>query len=114
MADQTYEDKLEARFKELEDVAAKHSQAKSEVSHLEEFKKSKLAMLMKECESKHSSCAAQEREARCHPEYLELLEGLKAAVEMEAFARHKLKIAELRFEAWRTVMANKRAEMQLR
>lgn len=106
---------IEKRFDELRKQASDCAEAKAQVDYLEEFKKSKLAILMKEYEQKGITTASgQEREARADKEYIELLEGLKAArIEYEKL-RWELEITKMRFEAWRSKQATNRAEMQLR
>jgi hypothetical protein len=87
--------------------APKYAKAKAERVYLEEFRKSKKALLMKG--SGESAVAAQEREAYSHPEYQALLEGLKAAVENEETLRWGLVAAQARVEIWRTESANNRS-----
>lgn len=101
-------------FKSLDfirDQAPAYAKAKSERIYLEEFRKSKKAMLMRDAEiAGHKSSAAQEREAYADPEYLVVLEGLKAAVEQEEVLRWRIVGAQAKIEAWRTIEANRRAE----
>jgi hypothetical protein len=102
-------------FSKLDSLSAEYAEAQSTVEYLEEFKKSKLALLMKEAEIKgHNTAAAQEREARSSKEYLELLEGLRVATEQAIRAKWALKKFEMEFERWRTKESTKRAEMNLR
>lgn len=86
--------------------APKYAKAKAERVWIEEFRKSKKALLMKACPE--SSIAAQEREAYADPEYRALLDGLKAAVEAEETLRWGLVAAQARVEIWRTEQANNR------
>lgn len=86
--------------------APKFAAAKAERVYLEEFRKSKKALLMKE--SPGLAIAAQEREAYAHPDYLSLLDGLKAAVEVEEKLKWDLIAAQARVEIWRTESANNR------
>lgn len=80
---------------------------------IEEFKKSKLAMLMKVAEvAGHKTVASQEREAYADPSYVELIEGLRVSVEEEQRLFWELQVLQYRFEKWRTQQANNRAEMQ--
>jgi hypothetical protein len=88
--------------------APKFAKAKSERVYLEEFRKSKKALLMGQ--SGESAANAQERYAYAHAEYLALLEGLKAAVEVEERLRWDLIAAQARVEIWRTESANNRAQ----
>jgi hypothetical protein len=86
--------------------APKYAQAKADRVYLEEFRKSKKSLLMKT--SGENAVAAQEREAYSHPEYIALLEGLRAAVEAEETLRWGLVAAQARVEIWRTESANNR------
>lgn len=88
--------------------ASKFAQARANRVYLEEFRKSKKAMLMKQ--SSESSAVAQERDAYAHPEYLGLLDGLRQAVEIEEKLRWDLIAAQARVEVWRTEQATARAE----
>lgn len=95
----------------IRDNAPAYAKAKSERVFLEEFRKSKKALLMRDAEiAGHKSAAAQEREAYANPEYLTVLEGLKAAVEQEEALRWLIVGAQAKIEAWRTIEANRRAE----
>jgi len=101
---------------ELEKLVNEYAQAEAERVHLTEFKKSKKALLMQryEAHNKNASVAAQEREAYADVEYLEVLEGLKAATEKALSLKFKMDILKIRFEVWRTKQATARAEMNLR
>ena len=84
------------------------AKAKAERCYIEEFRKSLKAILMKR--SMESAIGAQEREAYAHPEYVQLLEGLREAIEIEEKLRWDLLGAQARVEIWRTEQANNRAE----
>lgn len=88
--------------------AKKFAQAKADRLYLEEYRKSLKAMLMKR--SMEGAIGAQEREAYAHPEYIELLKGLKVAVEIEEKLRWDLIAAQARVEIWRSEQANLRTE----
>lgn len=94
------------------DYIIEHAQlfakAKAERVYIEEYRKSLKALLMKR--SMESAIGAQEREAYAHEEYIELLKGLKQAVEVEEKLRWDLIAAQARVEVWRTEQANNRAE----
>jgi hypothetical protein len=95
------------------ELAAEFGKAQGQRDYLEEFKKSKLAILMKKYESKgFSSAAAQEREARADSEYIELIGGLQIAVENAERIRWELKTNETAIEIWRTRQASRRAEQK--
>lgn len=87
-------------------TAPAYAKAKSERMYLEEWRKSKKALLMKTCGE--SSVAAQEREAYADPEYQVVLDGIKAASETEIGLHWQLIAAQLRTEIWRTQSANDR------
>jgi hypothetical protein len=88
----------------------KHSEllaeAKAARTYLEQFIKSKKAILMKE----HLSLPvnAQEREALANSEYIELLDGLKEAVEKEEKIRWQMEAAKMRVDIWRSQEASNR------
>jgi hypothetical protein len=108
-------DQYEQRFIELEDLAQKYAQAQANAEYLDDFTKSKLAILMKAAEAQGASSAViQEREARRDGEFIRHLEGKRAATEQALSLKWKLSIAQMRFEMWRTKQATKRAEMNLR
>ena len=88
--------------------ASKFAKAKAERIYLEEFRKSKKAILMKQ--SLEETIGAQEREAYAHEEYTKLLKGLRDAVEIEEKLRWDLIAAQARVEIWRSEQANLRAE----
>lgn len=105
---------ISQRLHELRELAKKHASAKAQVVYIEEFKKSKLAMLMKKYEKQgHATAVAQEREARADQEYVELLEGLRVATEISEESRWTLETAKMAIEVWRTRRADQRAEMNL-
>ena len=85
------------------------AKAKAERVYLEEFRKSKKALLMQE-----AFCAgveaitAQERDAYARTEYQELLKGLACAIETEEKLKFQLIGAQLRVDIWRTNQANNR------
>lgn len=84
------------------------AKARAERTYIEEYRKSLKAILMKR--SMESAIGAQEREAYAHPEYVQLLEGLREAIEIEEKLRWDLIGAQARVEIWRTQCANDRAE----
>jgi len=86
-----------------------YAQAKANRVYLEQFRKSKKALLINECAE--GTGQTRESYAYAHPEYIELLEGLKVAVEKEQEYYWKLKAAESRIEVWRTECANSRREL---
>lgn len=86
--------------------AGKFAAAKAERCHLEEFRKTKKALLMGECTDKAAN--AREQYAYAHPDYSALLDGLKAAIEAEETLKWHMTAAQARVEIWRTEQANNR------
>lgn len=84
-----------------------YAKAKATRVYLEEFRKSKKALLMQT--SLETAVTAQERDAYAHAEYLQLLAGLREAVEQEESLRWKLIAAQAKIEVWRTESVNARA-----
>lgn len=93
--------------------APEYAKAKADRVMLEEFRKSKKALLMKEALKNGIEAAnAQEREAYADPEYIELLHGLAAAIEKEETLKWKLEAARMKTDIWRTEQANSRLEVR--
>jgi hypothetical protein len=90
--------------------ASKYAQAKATRVQLEEFRKSKKAMLMAEEEG---SLGAKEIYAYAHRDYVDLLFQIKEAVIQEEELKYKLEAAKLRVEVWKTEEYTKRVEMKL-
>lgn len=108
-------DEIAEKWQEgIREAVREFARANAEAKYLEHYRKSKKAILMAEAKAKdpeeYKSAASQEVYAYRHPEYLELLEGYRKAVEVQEYRRWQLKIRELRFEEWRTEQANNRQE----
>lgn len=86
--------------------APKFAAAKAQRVYLEEFRKSKKALLM--AQSTDKAVNAREQYAYAHEDYLGLLGGLKAAIEIEEELRWKLIAAQIRVEVWRSQEASNR------
>ena len=82
------------------------SKAKAERIYLEQYRKSLKAILIQECED--GTIQTKESYAYSHPDYLELLQGLKAAVEEEEKIRWLMIAAQAKIEVYRTQQANNR------
>ena len=80
--------------------------AKGQRMYLEEFRKSKKALLMTDCQEK--TAVAREQYAYAHPDYQALLEGLREAVAVEETLKWKLEAAKLSIEIWRSREASNR------
>jgi DNA repair photolyase len=101
---------------ELEKITRQYSEAEANRMYLMEFRKSKKAILMAEAERTNPSMpiAKQERYAYAHQEYIELLEGLKVAIERAILLKHRIQVITMRFEQWRSMKATERAEWNAR
>lgn len=95
----------------IRDHSAAYAKAKADRIYLEEFRKTKKALCMRAAEADgFNAVNAQEREAYSDPEYIKVIEGLRAAVEEEERLRWLIIAAQAKIEVWRTIEANKRAE----
>ena len=90
--------------------APKYASAKATRVQLEEYRKSKKAILASEEEG---SLGAKEMYAYAHPDYVALLFQIKDAIAEEEELRWKLEAAKLRVEVWKTEEYTKRVEMKL-
>ena len=89
-------------------TAPKFAEAKAQRVYLEEYRKTKKALLMAESSAKTS--AEREQYAYSHDEYAALLEGLRAAVEIEERLKWELTAAQARVEVWRSMEASNRGQ----
>ena len=95
----------------IRDSAPKFATAKAERVYLEEFRKSKKAILMQS--SNESTMAMKEADAYAHPAYQELLDGLREAVAIEEEIRWRMEGAKLKIAVWQTMQADKRMEAKV-
>ncbi len=86
--------------------AGKYAQAKAQRVYLEEFRKSKKGILM--AQSLAKTAVEREQYAYAHEDYLALIGGIKAAVEVEEELRWKLEAARIRVDIWRSQEASNR------
>jgi hypothetical protein len=93
----------------IRDKAPAYGEAKAQRIYLEEFRRSKKALLMKDCLAMGIEAAnAQEREALASPQYHQVLKGLALAVEKEETLKWEIEAARLDIEIWRTKQATNR------
>jgi hypothetical protein len=90
--------------------AKPYAQAKAQRIYLEEFRKSKKALLMADCQE--STAVAREQYAYGHKDYLQVLSGLREAVEQEEALRWQMVAAQARIEVLRSEEASARAEVR--
>lgn len=101
----------EHHAEQIREKAPEYGKAKARRVYLEEFRRSKKAMLMKEAlKLKIEAANAQEREALANPEYDELLKGLAEATRIEETLRWELESHRLEIEIWRTKEASNRMQ----
>ena len=86
--------------------AKAYAAAKANVTYLEQFRKSKKALLFNN--SIGNTVADRENFAYSHPEYLAVLDGLKEAVEEAERLRWMLVAAQARIDVFRTQEASNR------
>ena len=91
----------------LRDNAPIVAKAKGQRVYLEQFLKSKKALLMRE--SGAGSVAAQEVAALAHEDYIALIAALGDASEEEERLRWLMVAAQARIEVWRSLEASNRA-----
>lgn len=87
--------------------AQKYAKAKADRIFLENFRQSKKALLMNKCDEK--AVNAREQAAYADKEYIEVLDGLREAVEIEETLKWQMTAAQARIEIWRTESANNRS-----
>lgn len=93
--------------------ATNYAKAKARRVYLEEFRRTKKALLMKDALKRGIEAAnAQDREALADPEYQEVLEGLSVAIEIEEKLKWELESHRLDIEIWRTRQATERMVIQ--
>jgi hypothetical protein len=92
------------------DTAPLYAKAKADRIYLEEFRKSRKAQLM--ANSRLEALGKQEAYAYAHSEYIEILEGIRQAVEIEEKYRWLMTAAQARIECWRTEQYSARIEMK--
>ena len=102
--------KPEEAAQAIRDKAPAYGEAKAQRVYLEEFRKSKKAMLMKTAlaDQRAKSAAAAEMEAYADVEYVELLKGIAAATEAAEGLRWGLVAAQARVDVWRSINASNR------
>ena len=92
------------------DTAPLYAKAKADRIYLEEFRKSRKAQLMANAGTE--VLGKQETYAYAHQDYIQILEGIKQAVELEEKYRWLMTAAQARIECWRTEQYSARIEMK--
>ena len=78
--------------------------------YLEEFRKSRKAQLASQAGTE--VLGKQETFAYAHPEYIQILEGIREAVEKEETYRWMMTAAQAKIEVWRTQQYSARLEVK--
>lgn len=94
----------------LIDTAPLYAKAKADRMYLEEFRKSRKAQLMSQAGTE--VLGKQETFAYAHADYVEILEGIRQAVEREENYRWMLTAAQAKIEVWRTQQYSMRVEVK--
>ena len=94
----------------LIETAPLYSKAKASRMFLEEFRKSRKAQLMSQAGTE--VLGKQETYAYAHPEYIQILEGIREAVELEERYRWLMTAAQAKVECWRTAQYSARIEQK--
>ncbi len=94
----------------LIDTAPLYAKAKSDRMYLEEFRKSRKAQLMSQAGTE--VLGKQETFAYAHQDYIQILEGIREAVEREERFRWLMTAAQARIEVWRTEQYSARMEVK--
>ena len=93
----------------IRDKAPQFGEAKAQRVYLEEFRKSKKAMLMKHAMTNGvKTSAAAEMEAYAAMEYIEHLKAIEQATEQAESLRWALVAAQARVDVWRSLEASNR------
>jgi hypothetical protein len=91
--------------------AGTYAQAKANRIYIENYLKTVKARLMGDSEEK--AIGAKEMDAYANPVYVEQLDGLKAAIEVEENLRYMLEAAKLKVEIFKVQEYTKRTEMKM-
>ena len=94
----------------LIDTAPLYAKAKADRIYLESFVKSRKAQLMAQAGTE--VLGKQETYAYAHADYIEILEGIRQAVETEEKYRWLMTAAQARISVWQTEQYNSRMEMK--
>jgi hypothetical protein len=99
-------DLLLQRLERMSEAIPKYAKAKANRVYIENFLRSKKSILMGECDEKATN--AKERYAYANSAYIELLNGLKEAIEIEETHKWALERLKMEVDVWRTIAANER------
>ena len=97
-------EQLLSLLERMKDAIPQFAQAKANRVYIEQFRKSLKAELMQQSDGK--TIADRENYAYAHPRMLELVQGLRDAVEIEEKHKWALERIKMDVEVWRTLNAN--------
>jgi hypothetical protein len=92
----------------MRDNAKKLAKAKADRIYLEQWRKSQKALLFSQAPDEYKTIQAREAYAYSHELYIEVLEGLRVAVEEEERLRWLMVSANLKVDVWRTQESSNR------
>lgn len=101
-------DDFSDRIEKMGRAIAPYSKAKAERVYIENYLRSKKSLLMSTAPDDCATVSAKEAYAYAHPEYIQLLDGLRAAVELEEKTKWALEKFKIEFSYWQTTCANNR------
>jgi hypothetical protein len=99
---------IEKALDYMRDNAPALAKAKADRVFLEQFRKTQKAMLVNAAPDDYKTIQARESYAYAHEDYIEVLEGLKVAVEEEEKLKWHMQAASLKVEVWRSQEATNR------
>lgn len=102
------EQEAEKALDYIRTTAPLFAEAKANRTYIENFMKSKKAILMAEAAA--STIGGKDMEAMAHPDYITLLEGHRDATRLEEEYKWKMEAAKLYFEKWKVEQFNQRIE----
>jgi hypothetical protein len=94
----------------LIDTAPLYAKSKADRIFLDEFRKSRKAQLQSQAGTE--VLGKQETYAYAHADYIQILEGIREAVEREERFRWLMTAAQARIEVWRTEQYSARIEQK--
>jgi len=94
----------------LIDTSSLYAKAKADRMYLEEFRKSRKAQLQSQAGTE--VIGKQETYAYAHADYIEILQGIREAVEKEETYRWMMTAAQAKITVWQTMQYNARMEVK--
>ena len=102
-------DQLLSRLENKGPAIKEYAKAKADRVYIDQYRKSLKAILMEKARENGAKTGIErETYAYAHRDYLDLLNALRNAVEIEEKHRWTLENLKIMFEVWRTTQANER------